>query len=367
MPRRASLLLFALMFLPGCVLGVGWLPDSSGFYYTTPSGKLMAYDLKAKKSRLVWEDAAAAETTWPAVSGDGKAIALARLTGLGNEAETSLLIVAVDPRGQVAWKSDAISLGKAAGKDLEYMATLFWSPDGGQLLVHGMGVANQGEGLSASVLYDVATKKTKVWPKHVPAVFGGTPIRPDGKGFLLARDQGGDAQAYVWVDWQGKEQQIVGNHGQSESPPTWSALADSRWDGVEAIVTVNGSRYSINTEKRLLTGAVVKRADLALGKEIIRKRTSLAGGGELLLLEKGEEGGKEAPQTRVVFRQKPGDEPVAISPPVRERITFLSPAPDGKHAVARVSFGPRGRKGDTIHVIDAAGTALDQFLIDPKE
>ncbi len=69
-----------ICLLPGCVPGVGWLPDSSGFVYTTPQGELVAYDLATKQGRPLLKDPAAATTCWPAVSKGGK-VALARLHG----------------------------------------------------------------------------------------------------------------------------------------------------------------------------------------------------------------------------------------------------------------------------------------------
>src|SRR6185369_4601893 len=72
------------LVLPGCV-PTTWLPDSSGFLYVKPvaakkagdppSGQLLHYDLKTKNTRVVVNDIGAG-TMWPAVSGDGKRVAI---------------------------------------------------------------------------------------------------------------------------------------------------------------------------------------------------------------------------------------------------------------------------------------------------
>ena len=84
----------------GCVHGVGWLVDSSGFVFTTAKGHLIAYDIATKKQRILLTDRAAATTAWPAVSPDGKQIALARLELSGSH--TKLQIEVCDLQGKVA-------------------------------------------------------------------------------------------------------------------------------------------------------------------------------------------------------------------------------------------------------------------------
>src|SRR5688572_1790358 len=76
-----------LCFANGCVLGVGWLPDSTGFVFTTPKGQLVAYDIATKKQRVVLQDPAAITTCWAAISPSGKKIALAHLEGTAGKDE----------------------------------------------------------------------------------------------------------------------------------------------------------------------------------------------------------------------------------------------------------------------------------------
>jgi hypothetical protein len=82
----ATVALFLLICSTGCIPGITWLPDSSGFVYR--SGQVYApseeriervyFDLATKKQRAIVDDNQMS-TIWPAVSPDGKSVAVARL------------------------------------------------------------------------------------------------------------------------------------------------------------------------------------------------------------------------------------------------------------------------------------------------
>jgi Tol biopolymer transport system component len=61
-----------------------WLPDSSGFVYTTSKQQLLRYDVATGKTQVLVADTGT-KTLSPAVSPDGKRIAVARLHGKGKE------------------------------------------------------------------------------------------------------------------------------------------------------------------------------------------------------------------------------------------------------------------------------------------
>ncbi len=78
--RAITLALLALLpiTLTGCVDGITWLPDSSGFIYTEEDGvRLMHFDMTKGTAQTLVADTKC-QTLWPAVSPDGKRIALAR-------------------------------------------------------------------------------------------------------------------------------------------------------------------------------------------------------------------------------------------------------------------------------------------------
>jgi hypothetical protein len=370
MRRIAAVLLAGLTcLLQGCVLGVGWLPNSSGFVYTTPQGRLMAYDIAAKKCRLVLEDPAAKTTAWPGMSPTGKRIALAHVKDDDDQKNALMQIVLCDLKGKIEFRSDHLKVAKLRGKDHEYAAQLAWSPDEKNLIVHGQGRANQGRGFNTTVLYDIAAKKMQLWDDHVPAYFGGTPIRPDGKGFLLAKVESiDDVDGYLWVDWSGAAKKIpvgIRKGGKNELITPWSALADSRWDSAKAILVLARQQYVIDTENLKFTAA--RAADTMIGKEGIVARAKLASGIEILMLGH-EDDSKQGPPLRVVSR-KPGaaDLPQVI-PPVRDRTVSLSLAPNAKHATIRVAYDLRGSKSDTIYVVDETGRVSDIIeVVAPKE
>jgi hypothetical protein len=350
-----------LCVLPGCVLGVAWLPDSSGFFFTTPKGDLVAYDYATKKQRVILRDKSAATTAWPAISPDGKKIALAQLGASDDKNDAVLEVVVCDLEGTVNFRSGPMKLATLKGKDFDYSTQVAWSPDAKKLVVHGQGHPNSGKGFDNAALFDFATKKLQIWEQHVPAYFGGSPIRPDGAGFLLMSSESNETPAeYAWVDWSGKKQKIVikDERQEEDEPQPWTALANSRWDGNKAIVTVAERRYVIDTQKLQETSAKAPAAEAKIGKEDIHMRAKLASGVELFLLGH-DDGDKSGPAMRVVAR-KQGDAALAqVAGPIRDRMILLQPSPGAKRAVVRVGYGYRGSKGDTIHVFNELGQLHD--------
>ena len=57
-------------------------------------------------------------------------------------------------------------------------------------------------------IYDLTTK-TLVTIDGLPSAFGGTPVRPDGRGFIVTRKDTATAVLQVFLaDWEGKTQPI---------------------------------------------------------------------------------------------------------------------------------------------------------------
>src|ERR1700752_4481947 len=109
--RRGWLLVSALIVLPGCVDGVSWLPDSSGFVFTTDRGQLVLHDVSTKTTRVLVEDTKS-NTYWPAVSPDGAKFAVARLHFDGKR-KSHLQVVVYDRKGKVVHESPLIDWGSS--------------------------------------------------------------------------------------------------------------------------------------------------------------------------------------------------------------------------------------------------------------
>jgi dipeptidyl aminopeptidase/acylaminoacyl peptidase len=218
--RNCLLLGWAVVCLAatGCVPQAVWLPDSSGFIYTdalTGGEQILLYDIAKGESRVIAKNTAAF-TINPAVSPDGKRVAFARFTEAKDpergkmREEDKLGVTICDLTGKDVQVSKEFEW--ALGKDLSINlapprdAELYWSPKGDKVLVSARGRTG---------LYDIkADKLTMVLGKRSPLVFGNTPIRPDGKGFLLFSEDDWDGPrnqqtpGIIFVDWDGKVQAI---------------------------------------------------------------------------------------------------------------------------------------------------------------
>src|ERR1019366_2189228 len=222
---------------------------------------------------------------------------------------------------------------------------------------------------SDAALIDTATKETQVWHQHAPPFFGGSPIRPDGAGFLLANPKSNEIGEYVWVDWTGKEKIIPASAKRkqlNEPILPWPEILDSHWDGEKAVlvtgsakkrpgdITLPRFRYIIDTKKLQETVEDVRQADTIIGKEAIRMRAQLAGGIELFVLERENED-KNGLYGRVAMRRKGDPILTEIVAPV-DRAILLNASPNRKHAIVRVSID-RGSQ-DTIYVTNESGRVV---------
>lgn len=366
--RTIAYLAVLVCILSGCVHGVAWLADSSGFVFTTAKGHLIAYDIATKKQRILLTDWAAATTSWPGMSPDGKRIALGQLKPVADQ--MALQIEVCDLQGKIEFRSKELKLAGFTEADDEFSpynaqhTQVVWSPDAKQILVYASNIESNSE---STILYDIASKKFTVWNDEVPAYFGGSPVRPDGKGFLLVDRK---IAKYSWVDWTGSRKPVraVGfdpvdpNRGPGAIPfSPFSALSDSRWDGARAIMVFTDTRYVVDTQALQLTVEKVPAADSSVGDEWIQSRVRLESGVELLSLSPK---ANEAPKTvRVVSRKIGASALTEVVAPILDCIVLVSYAPDRKHAIVRVTRGPRASKRDSVFVINNAGAVYDRIAI----
>jgi hypothetical protein len=192
----------------GCI-PVTWLPDSSGFVYVKrhpakgpkdlPAIQLLHFDLKKNTSRVV-VDRVVSNTNWPAVSPDGKRLAVARFARGVKEGWT-VQVVIYDLGGKqlheskrFEWPADG-----TLTQNSDSPSFLFWSPKDDRVVVTSM---------MATGIYNVGTAAMETTiEQSAPLIHGGTPIRPDGKGCLLLVDDGGPVRL-TFVQWDGNERTL---------------------------------------------------------------------------------------------------------------------------------------------------------------
>jgi hypothetical protein len=271
--RSALLLLFALALAStGCIPGVAWLPDSSGFVYT--SGKdfktLILYDLDKGQGRILVKDTGA-PTLWPAVSPDGKRIAVAKMGLQVGQKETTLQVVIYSRAGKELKRTKNFNwwtLDRPATKekDLTVGPQLFWAPKGDRILVHTFGYTG---------LYDLKTDRLTSAGPGILLTFGGTPVRPDGAGFLVMKNlkwvnwhnQPANANRdsnprFAFVDWAGKETPLkppvllvdaaalkTGKHDYKLAGLLCPAMFESGWKGDVAQISYYVDRLRYLTDK----------------------------------------------------------------------------------------------------------------------
>ena len=208
---RRFLFVGLLVMLPaaGCLPNnVVWLPDSSGFVYSPGGPSIVHYDVAKKTKRVIVEQTGAC-TEWPALSPDGKWVAVARWVQQGEGSEAHVIIY--DFGGKVVKRSKVERWGKLSGEVVHRNPTyLWWSPDGKRVAVHNFD-------RKLTLLYDV---KDDTFVQHdgIPLPFNGTPFRPDGKGLMLYDS----LDRLVFLDLSGKahEVEVPRNSGFGEKDST---------------------------------------------------------------------------------------------------------------------------------------------------
>jgi hypothetical protein len=215
-PAAALLLFILVMASAGCVPSLTWLPDSSGFICTAGKDgtRLIHYDLGKGESHTLVEDTGAG-TNWPAISPDGKQIAVAKLVMKPGRKQTALQVVLYSLAGEERKRSkvfDWLEAKQPAGSttpDRNILPQLFWAPKGDKVLVTTPGY---------TAIYEVKGDRLVHAGEGWLLIFGTTPVRPDGAGFLLMKNAGGWLQrekkekvpdpAFTFVDWEGGEQPL---------------------------------------------------------------------------------------------------------------------------------------------------------------
>ncbi len=350
----------------GCLPNATWLPDSSGFVYTGGKNKdaLVLYDLAKKAPRVLVEKGAG--PAWPAVSPDGKRIAVALRTKA--EMAVSLEVIVFDRDGKELHRSAKMKWVDAMGGPDMVAAQAFWVPGQDKLLLDTDGVAG---------FYDLKTKSNTLFDVSV-STFRNTPIRPDGKGFLaVPKDQ---AKELVFVDWDGKKHPIQPPLKDAFENHDGDALAgmvffplmhSSHWDGSTAVVSWDDLRLKIDAEKLTATLETIKPA-MSADDKVIQDQVKLAGGAVVRAVELTKRYQKEPPPDGPQFGRYRLE---VVKPGAKEPKTLMDdagffmiyPSPDGKKAVVKGAksldaiFTTSNPGEDMLFVIDGAGDVTDQI------
>jgi len=256
----------------GCVPRATWLPDSSGFVYTSEGAfspaRLILHDLV--KGRRVLVDNLRGGCARPAVSPDGKLFAVTR-----HEAFGFVQVVVYDLKGKEVKRSKGVEF-KESGED----AYLYWAPQGDNVLLAYEG----GTGI-----YDLKENSLNYFPKVLAMEIGGTPICPDGKGFFISQPDGFDHLKFGVMNWQGKSQEINAKAVKLRSEADRMIVGNpqyhsSGWDGDVAFVSWStfGARFDI--QKREASTKEIAPS-LTADKKVIQQQYEFPGGAIVRLVE----------------------------------------------------------------------------------
>ncbi len=210
--------------------------------------------------------------------------------------------------------------------------------------------------------YDLKTDKFTMHDKwgSFTSILGGTPIRPDGKGFLAMKPDGsgGKSDSLLFVDWDGKATkiQIPDSADAQESSVYWPSPL--RWNGDVAEFRNSDARLAVDA-KKLTAKSDTATPELSADKKWIHDQDRLSGGAVVRLVEldpahpdKPPPDDKK-PHLRIEV-QKP-DEKEAKTLMDDAEFALIDPSPDGKMAVVQ---GRNFSKGTGwLFLIDAKGEA----------
>jgi hypothetical protein len=367
----AVLGLLVMLSAAGCVpRNVLWLPDSSGFVYSSTSGKsLVHYDLAKKSERVIVKDTGTV-TLWPALSPDGKRIAVARC--VNEEAGGEVKVNIYDLAGKLVQGSKVERWGKRVEKEQEsypVVTILAWAPDGKRIVVFYYTMKPDGAD-GGTFLYDVKGDTFVRQEGAMPIPFA-NPFRPDGNGILVFKVKG-DQNSFIFLDLAGKEHQVAPPE-QSEGDGWVKLLFDNKgvtssWKGDVATLTRGSAVLSIDTAKlKSSFDPQGSKVPASQPKELLQE-FALSGGMLLRILHFDEKDSADGYCRVEAFDPKTekGRDLLKKIDPVctllvdnvasRPPGCMVFPSPDGKHAAIR--YSPLESREDRIAVINAKGEVV---------
>jgi hypothetical protein len=343
----------------GCIPGLTWTPDSRGFYFTGGDGyqKLRYFDVAARKARTVVADTGGM-TQWPAVSPDGKRIAVA--VPVVRDGQRLMQVVVYDAQGKEVRRTKPAVVGgevkvKPNEKDPNRAPVwLFWGPadQADKVLLQA------GEGCA---LVDLKEDRFTDLGKDFLWAIGHSPVRPDGRGFLTLRSdpkKGKDGIAAAFHDWQGKAQPIALPDLTGMKGLAFPYAFSSRWQDGVATTRERGLELAVDTGKGVATLSKVDPTR-TIESQVIRQEYRFGKDGVRIRVVELSDDPKQDPPLRIEVV------PPGVPRRVLEEkasISCLLPSPDGKTLALRYMIGGAGQNvGERIVVIDARGEILADF------
>jgi hypothetical protein len=383
-PRRwmiISLLTFSTFASTGCV-PTTWLPDSSGFVYAkrhkakgddeTPTIQLVYFDVEKKESRVI-TDKIESSTVWPAVSPDGKRVAVARFFKDDKDSVKGAVEI-YDLQGKKVHQSKSFPWCDLSEPSRNYPC-LFWSPKDDRIVVTTSCMTG---------FYNVRTNELE-WVKEEagPLILGGTPIRPDGKGCLMLALERGAFQLKL-MQWDGSErpidihplEKLLGvSDKYSDSTlnllqiAKWPLLTPSWWDGNTAVVGCNRGNATIRFDTVAKTTTVTApRKDGDLIEQVIRAEQAvfdLQGDVSIQLVRYSEKnprtGGKDLFCRVVAVNHKTRKEEVLLAK--EASVPLAVPSPNGHYLVLSFSNAASNTPSKMV-VINNKGELVAKLEID---
>jgi hypothetical protein len=259
---RALLSLLAAAFLlitAGCQsLGVTWLPDSTGLVFAVFDREsefaIGHYDLKSKSAKLIRHGV----TVVPAVSPDGKRVAIADLLQGDATHPTRLEIVISSLDGRELSRSKPLDLGRPVAKEhadeLVGLTGVIWGP-GDRFLV---GFASAEGGKAGTAAYSGTKQSWTLLENVLPWVqLDVSPILPNGTGVLALREPNLPAALRPGNQLDKPEPVLVGLDGEVRlllTPEGKRVTLDdaptpvaARWDGDVLLLSLNDQSVRIDT------------------------------------------------------------------------------------------------------------------------
>lgn len=332
----------ALLTCTGCLPNVAWMPDSSGFVHCGQGGQVLHYDLATQKHRVVVQNTGAS-TIWPALSPDGKRVAVARYL-VNKDYSDTLEVIIYDMQGKEIQHSTVFdftpsneSRPNANGKVTE--TYLVWSPKTEHIII----MAGQHTGL-----YDVRNDGLMIFDHAWPLVVENTPVRPEGDGFLISRGTNEEEVKFAFVTWEGREYSFATKPlpvtGENDWP-RFPFLYHSRWEGNTAFLKnqANGLRLDTRQNKgSVLTDLPPDQVGGHLHQQVFFSNRA-----ELRVVRDPNASEKSL---RVEYLEKPDAKPRVLVD--RGEICLVYPSPNKQYVALRCAAD---KKGNLILVVNEKG------------